>query len=139
MTKPRRNAEQPVLMSLSRRESQVMAALYQHGRATAAQLLEAVPDLPSYSAVRSTLRVLQEKGRVRIAGSSGTANEYEPTEKREKVARSVAGLLLRSYFADDVRRAVAALLDESTLDLTEQELGRIEATIDRAERRPRRQ
>ena len=47
---------------LSRRERQIMDALYERGRASAAEVLEAMPDPPSYSAVRAMLRILEEKG-----------------------------------------------------------------------------
>ena len=56
---------QPVHTNLSRRERQIMDALFQRGRATAAEILKAIPSPPSYSAVRAMLRVLEEKGHVR--------------------------------------------------------------------------
>jgi predicted transcriptional regulator len=132
---PGRNRKRPPLVGLSGRESQVMAALYRLGTATAARLLEAVPELPSYSAVRSTLRVLQEKGLVTVSGMHGTAKEYAPAVRRDRAARSAAAHVLDTFFAGDVRRAVTSLLDESSLELSSKELERIEAMIVAAERR----
>jgi BlaI family transcriptional regulator, penicillinase repressor len=123
------------LVGLSGRESQVMAALYRLGTATAAQLLAEVPDLPSYSAVRSTLRVLRAKGLVFVTSARGAAMEYAPAEKPERAARSAAAHMLETFFAGDVRRAVTSLLDESSLDLSPTELERIERMIGAAERR----
>lgn len=114
-----------------------MAALYRLGKATAAQLLDTIPELPSYSAVRSTLRVLQEKELVDVTGMQGTAKEYAPSVRREKAARSAAAHVLDTFFGGDVRQAVTSLLDESTLKLSPKELERIEAMIDAAERRNR--
>jgi BlaI family transcriptional regulator, penicillinase repressor len=127
----------PPLVGLSARESQVLAALYRLGRATAAELLQAVAELPSYSAVRSTLRVLHEKGLVQVVGRAGTANEYAPTRPRVRAARSAASHLLDTFFEGDVRRAITSLLDESSLKLSPAELKRIDALIDAAERRTR--
>jgi BlaI family transcriptional regulator, penicillinase repressor len=133
----RKATETPPLVGLSARESQVLAALYRLGTATAAQLLDAVTELPSYSAVRSTLRVLQEKELVHVVGSVGTANEYAPTRPRERAARSAVSHMLDTFFEGDVRRAITSLLDESSLMLSPAELKRIDALIDAAERRTR--
>lgn len=123
------------LVGLSGRESQVMTALYRLGKATAAQLLEEIPDLPSYSAVRSTLRVLREKELVHVTGARGTAKEYAPAGARERVARSAVVHMLDTFFAGDVRRAVTSLLDESALGLSPAELRHIDRMIDAAEQR----
>ena len=50
------------LSRLSRREREIMDVLFQMGRASAAEVHERIPSPPSYSAVRATLRILEEKG-----------------------------------------------------------------------------
>ncbi len=52
-------------LNLSRRERQIMDILFAQGRSTAADVMAALPDPPSYSAVRAMLRILEDKGHVR--------------------------------------------------------------------------
>src|SRR3954454_18922271 len=103
----------PVGKGLSRRERQIMDVIYRRGRATAAEVLEGLPDPPSYSAVRAMLRVLEEKGHLRHA-SQGPRYLFMPTVPREKARRSALKQLVQTFFDGSTEQAVAALLDLSS-------------------------
>lgn len=109
---------------LSRRERQMMDILYRRGRATAAEIHEALPDRPSYSAVRAKLRVLEEKGHVRHEAEA-LRYVYLPTVRRETARRSALKHLVTTFFGGSVEDAVAALLESSSARLPAGELERI--------------
>ena len=120
--------EQP---HLSRRERQIMEILYARGRVSAAEIREAMDDAPSYSAVRSILRVLEEKGHIRHQ-TEEMKYVYLPTVARDKAKRSAVKRLLDTFFHDSPDQLVAALLDVSSRRLTRQELDRMAAMIEKA-------
>jgi BlaI family transcriptional regulator, penicillinase repressor len=119
--------------NLSRRERQIMDILYRRGRASASEILEALPDPPSYSAVRAKLRVLEEKGHVRHEAES-LHYVYLPTTARDTARRSALRHMLSTFFDGSVEQTVAALLDLSAADLSQQDLDRIGRLIDDARR-----
>ena len=114
---------------LSRRERQIMDVVYQHGQATAAEVLGALPDPPSYSAVRALLRVLEEKGHVRHR-REGPRYVFVPTVSREAARRSALARVVQTFFDGSTQAAVAALIDQSSL--SQADLDRLEDLIDRA-------
>jgi predicted transcriptional regulator len=114
--------------ALSRRERQIMDILYRRGRATAAEILESLPDPPSYSAVRAKLRVLEEKGHVRHA-EEALRYVYLPVVRRERARRSAVKHLVATFFEGSVEQAVTALLESSSADLSNEELDRISRLI----------
>jgi BlaI family transcriptional regulator, penicillinase repressor len=116
---------------LSRRERQIMDILYQHGKASATDVREAMPDAPSYSAVRAMLRVLEEKGHVKHQ-AEGLKYVYVPTVARDKAKRSAVKHLMDTFFSDSPEQVVAALLDVSSTRLTREELDRMAQMIERA-------
>lgn len=116
---------------LSRRERQIMDILYKQGKATAAEVHEQLPDSPSYSAVRATLRILEEKGHVRHQ-EQGPRYQFLPTVPREQAKRSAVKHLLQTFFEDSIEQAVAALLDTHTKRLSDEQLERMAALIERA-------
>ena len=118
---------------LSRRERQIMDILYQRGKSSASEVLEAMPDPPGYSAVRAMLRVLEEKGHVRHL-AEGLKYVYVPTVARDKAKRSAVKHLLDTFFKDAPEQVVAALLDVSSTRLTRAELDRMAEIIERARR-----
>ncbi len=118
-------------VSLSRRERQIMDVLYQRGRASAAEIHAALPDPPSYSAVRAKLRVLEEKGHVRHE-EEALRYVYLPTLPRERAKRSALHHMLETFFDGSAEQAVAALLDLSSRKLSEQELDRLARLIEQA-------
>ncbi len=117
--------------NLSRRERQMMDILYQRGRATAAEIHEALPEPPSYSAVRAKLRVLEEKGHVRHE-EEALRYVYLPTVARDTARRSALRHMVSTFFAGSVEETVAALLDISAADLSPKDLDRISNLIEQA-------
>jgi BlaI family penicillinase repressor len=118
-------------LHLSRRERQIMDVLYRKGSATAAEVLDNIPNPPSYSAVRALLRVLEEKGHVRHEEVAGKY-VFMPTTPREKAKRSAMRHLVQTFFDGSSEEAVAALLDASSSKLSDSELDRLQELIDKA-------
>ena len=116
---------------LSRRERQIMDVLYSNGRATAAEVQSAIPDAPSYSAVRAMLRILEEKGHVRHE-QDGPRYVYVPTVPRENAKRSALRHMLHTFFDGSAEQAISALLDEPSSKLSDEELDRLARLIDQA-------
>ncbi len=122
-----------MMLRLSRRERQIMDILYQHGKASAADVRKAMDDPPSYSAVRAMLRVLEEKGHVRHQAED-VKYVYAPTVPRDKAKRSAVKHLMDTFFAGSPEQAVATLLDVSSTKLTREELDRMSAMIEQAKK-----
>ena len=121
---------------LSRRERQIMDVIYSKGRASAAEVLEAIPKPPSYSAVRAMLRLLEEKGYLRHE-QDGPRYVFLPTLSRERARQSAMKQLLQTFFDDSAEQAVAALLDMSRAKLSDAELDRLSEMIERARKEGR--
>jgi predicted transcriptional regulator len=119
------------MTSLSRRERQIMDILFQRGKASAADVREAMADAPSYSAVRAMLRILEEKGHVKHQ-SEGIRYVYVPAVARDKAKRSAVKHLMDTFFNGSAEHVVAALLDISSTRLSEDELDRMAQLIARA-------
>src|SRR3954464_12048038 len=117
-------------VGLSRRERQIMDAIYRRGRATAAEVLEDIPDPPSYSAVRAMLRLLEEKGHVRHE-QDGPRYVFLPMVNRRRPPQSALQHVARTFFAGSATDAVAALLDADA-KLTEKDLDRLSVMIQSA-------
>jgi predicted transcriptional regulator len=118
---------------LSRRERQIVDILYAQGRATAADVLAALPDPPSYSAVRAMLRILEDKGHVRHE-QDGPRYVYLPTVGRDRAKKTALRHVLQTFFNGSAEQALSALLDESDTRLSDLELDRLARLIDRARR-----
>ncbi len=116
---------------LSRRERQIMDILYQLGRATAADLMKALPGEPSDSTVRTQLRVLEAKGHVRHE-EDGTKYVYFPVVPRRIVRKSALKHVVNTFFDGSVEKVVAALLGPDGGRLDEDELDRIAEIVARA-------
>jgi predicted transcriptional regulator len=115
---------------LSRRERQIMDILYSNGRATAAEVQSALPDPPSYSAVRAMLRILEDKGHVRHE-TDGPRYVYVPTVARDNAKRSALHHMLQTFFDGSREKAISALLDD-TSRMSDAELDRLSRLIDKA-------
>ncbi len=124
------------LGTLSRRERQIMDALYARGRATAQDVLDALPDPPSYSTVRALLRVLEGKGHVRHE-QDGPRYVFLPVVTRAKARRSALRRVLDTFFDGSTEQTVAALLDLQSSKLDPQELERLAKLIDKARKEGR--
>lgn len=119
---------------LSRRERQILDILYAKGAATAAEVREALPDPPSYSAVRALLRILEDKGHARHE-SQGTKYVYGPSIPRESARHSALSRLVSTFFDGSAAQAATALVDSGSL--SEEDLSRLSAAIERARKEGR--
>jgi len=122
---------------LSRRERQIIDVLYRRGRATAAEVMADLPGDPSYSTVRTQLRVLEAKGHVRHE-EDGQRYVYSPAVPRGTVRRSALKHLVETFFDGSVEQTVAALLGADAARLTDTELERIAELIEKARKEGRR-
>lgn len=121
---------------LSRRERQIMDVIYSKNKATAAEVMEEMPDPPSYSAVRAMLRLLEEKGLLRHE-QDGPRYVFLPTLSRERARQSAMKQLLQTFFDNSAEQAVAALLDMSRTKLSDEELDRLSSLIENARKEGR--
>jgi predicted transcriptional regulator len=121
------------MRSLSRREREMMDIIFRSGKATAGEVMEAMTNRPSYSAVRATLRILEQKGLVRHE-DDGTRYVYRPTVNRDKARQSALDHLKATFFEGSVANVVATLLEN---DLPGDELDRIAQLIENARKEGR--
>jgi predicted transcriptional regulator len=124
-------AKKLALLQLSRRERQILDVLYKAGRATAAEVQASLPAAPSYSAVRTLLRILEEKGHVRHE-QDGARYVYIPSVRRDQAKRSALRHLLETFFDGSATQAIATLLDQDAKRLSPDDWERLEAAIERA-------
>ena len=120
---------------LSRRERQIMDSIYRRSRATAAEVLEDMPDPPSYSAVRAMLRLLEEKGHIRHE-QDGPRYVFLPIVNRERARKSALKHVVKTFFDGSPTDAVAALLDGER-KLSKSELDRLSELIAQARKEGR--
>ena len=121
---------------LSRRESEMMDIIYAMERATAVDVRERMAEPPSYSAVRATLRILEEKGHLSHE-QDGPRYVYVPTVPREAARKSAVRHLIDTFFDGSAQHAVAALIDLEDGKLSKDDLDRLSAMIDRAKKEGR--
>jgi len=117
--------------ALSRRERQVMDILHRRTGATVAEIMADLPDPPTYSAVRSVLRILGEKSLIKHR-EDGPRYIYYPAESTETAREDVLAHVVRTYFGDSPEQAVTALLRMSDVDLSDAEIKRLRSSIRRA-------
>jgi predicted transcriptional regulator len=117
--------------ALTKRERQIMDALYRRGRATAGEIMAALPGSPAYSTVRTQLRVLEGKGHV-THELDGVRFVYTPTLARRTARRSALKHLVDTFFEGSSAQVVAALLGGDGTRIPPDELERIEALVRRA-------
>ena len=125
--------KKPLHAVLTRRERQIMDILYRRGRATAGEVMEDLTGNPSYSTVRTQLRVLESKGHVRHE-EEGLRYVYEPALPRHAARRSALRHLVDTFYDGSVENVVAALLGSEGAKLGPEDLARIEELIARARR-----
>ena len=119
MTKPA-----PHHVTLSRRERQIMDILYRRGRATAGEVMAELTGDPSYSTVRTQLRVLEDKGHVHHE-EHGLRYVYLPAVPRHAARKSALRHLVDTFFDGSSEQAVAALLGGEATRLSDDDLKRI--------------
>ena len=123
-------------INLSRRERQIMDIMHERGQATAAEVMEFLPEAPSYSAVRALLRLMEEKGYLRHE-TDGVKYVFLPTLARDKARKSALKQMLQTFFDNSTEQAVAALLDLSKSKLSQDELNRLSGLIEAARKEGR--
>ena len=121
---------------LSRRERQIMDVLYRTEKATAAEIHEALPDPPSYSAVRAMLRVLEEKGHIRHEAQD-LRYVFYPVVTRERARKHAVRHLLDTFFEGSPTQAVATLLDVESRNLSDADFDRLAKLIEKARKEGR--
>ena len=119
---------------LSRRERQIMDIIYARGQATAAEVVAALPDPPSYSAVRALLRILEHKGHLRHQ-QEGPRYLFLPIVSRERARRSALRSLVKTFFDGSPAQAAAALIDQS--ELSDEDFSRLAGIIEKARKEGR--
>jgi predicted transcriptional regulator len=123
-------------LHLSRRERQIMDILHAKQEATAAEVLAALPDPPSYSAVRALLRILEEKGHLRHK-RDGARYVYIPRASRETASRSALKRVISTFFQGSATQAMAALLETADSDISDTELQKLQNLINKAKKEGR--
>lgn len=121
---------------LTRREREIMDILHRRKRATAHEVLDDLADPPSYSSVRTFLRLLEERGHVSHV-QDGPRYVYAPTVERRHAQRSAMAHLVETFFDGSVESAVATLVESSKPKLSARELGRIAALVAKAKKEGR--
>ncbi len=111
-----------------------MDILYRSGKATAAEVRDAMADAPSYSAVRAMLRILEEKGHL-CHEQDGPRYVFLPAEPREQAKRSALRHLVETFFEGSVEQTVAALLDGESKNMPTSELDRLSKLIEEARKK----
>ena len=119
--------------ALTRRERQIMDILYRRGKATANDVMEELPGDPSYSTVRTQLRVLETKGHVRHE-EEGLRYIYSPAVPRHAVRRSALRHLVETFFDGSTEKVVSALLGGEGARISDAELERIAEVVAKAKK-----
>lgn len=121
----------PAEHQLSRRERQIMDVLHERREATAAEVLSALPDAPSYSAVRALLRIMEEKGHIRHRTERGRY-VYLPRGSSEAASRSALRRVVSTFFRGSTTQAMAALLENADTELSDSEIEKLQQIINKA-------
>jgi BlaI family transcriptional regulator, penicillinase repressor len=121
---------------LGRRERQIMDAVYRLGRATVQEVLDSLPDPPSYSSVRAMMGLLEHKGHLKHE-QDGPRYVYLPAISRDRAQRSALRHLVQTFFNGSPEQVVAALLDSPDAKLSQSELDRLARLIAGARREGR--
>lgn len=121
----------PADQALTRRERQVMDILFRRGEATVSEVMTDLPDPPTYSAVRSILRILTEKGLI-THREDGPRYVYLPAKSTERAQEDALKHLVSTFFDGSHEQAMTALLRISDAELTDGEIERLRERIRRA-------
>lgn len=105
-------------LDLGRRERQIMEAVYRLGQATVAEVRESIDDPPSYSAVRTFMNILEEKGHL-THRQVGNRFVYSPTHPRDEAGKAALQRVLQTFYEGSIANSVAALLDAESLSAEE--------------------
>lgn len=123
---------------LSKRERQIMDVVYAHGEATISQVLAGMPDPPMRGALRTLLRIMEQKGHL-TRRQEGRRISYRPVQPRGRAGRSALGRVLDVFFGGSLENAVAAHLSDPNgkTKLDSQQLQRLAELIEQAKKKGR--
>jgi len=121
-------------LNLSRRERQIMDIIYARGEASATDVLSYMPDPPTRTAVRTMLRILEEKGHL-VHKKKGREFIYQPTRARTRAGLSALRRVVQTFFEGSLEKAVAVHLSDPKSDLSEDELKRLADLIRQARKK----
>jgi predicted transcriptional regulator len=122
--------------ALTRREREIMDILHRAGRASAQEVLEAMKEPPSYSAVRALLRLLEQRGHVRHV-QEGQRYVYQPSVSPHEARKNALTHVVRTFFQGSIEQTVTMLIDTSRSKLSPEELDRLAALVEKARREGR--
>jgi predicted transcriptional regulator len=122
------------LHHLSRRERQIIEVVYAKGEATATDVLAHMLEPPTRTAVRTFLRILEEKGHLKHT-KRGREFVYQPTRRRERAGQSALLRVVQTFFEGSLEKAVAAHLADPGADVSPKELQRLSALIRQAKQK----
>jgi predicted transcriptional regulator len=125
-------AQKPAQMELTKRENQIMAALYRNGSSSIAEIAAAIPNSPSDTALRTLLRILEDKGFV-SSNKDQRKNIYTPTVSRREAAMPALQHVLETFFGGSLSGAVAAHLADPEQQISEEEQQRLIRLIDESQ------
>jgi predicted transcriptional regulator len=118
---------------LTKRERQIMDIVYERRQASALDIQAALPNPPSYSAVRTLLRILETKGHL-THEKQGAHFVYFPTQPRQQAAHSALAQVVKTFFDSNIERVVTTLLTTADTRLSKEELGRLSQLIEQAKK-----
>jgi predicted transcriptional regulator len=121
---------------LSRRERQIMDIVYEKGECSVTDVLNAMPDPPSYSSIRALMRILEEKGHLKHR-QAGLQYIFSPTQPQHSAGRSAIQQVIQTFFGGSAEKAVATLLSDGEVQLSDEELDRLSTLIDQAKQEGR--
>lgn len=128
-------ARRPV-QKLGARERQILETVFRLQEASVAEVREALPDPPSYSSVRTMIRLLEKKGFLQHR-ALGAKYMYRPTQSLQAASKSALRHMLDTFFQGSPSDALAAILNVTSDRLTDQDLARMKDMIERARREDR--
>lgn len=121
-------------LDLTRRERQIMDVIYRRGSATATEITNELPDPPTSTAVRTMLRILEDKGHITHT-RDGVRFLYAAVVDRKKARESIIAHVVSTFFNGSAEQAMATLIDKSGRQLSDDELARLAAMIEKARKR----
>lgn len=118
-------------LELGKRERQVFETVVAMEEASVAEVLAQLADPPSYSAVRATMNLLVEKNWLKYR-QVGQKYLYRAAAAQGKVRRNAVQKMLGTFFGGSPTDAVAALLDVSASEMTDEQLLEMARMIEQA-------
>lgn len=119
---------------LSRRERQIMNLIYAGGELSATEVWQGMPDKPSRTAVRTMLRILEEKGHL-THRKQGREFVYAAVRPREAAGQSALAGVLQTFFDGSLEQAVASYLSDPSANPDQAELERLAQLVREARQR----